>query len=114
MRLPVEPPPVVEVPEAPYTIGWRGAVSASPRVAPRTLPPMLIPAHGEAGGQGGGGTETPAAVPPQEERRHTPDRRQYCRRVQEQNTFLDTRGENDRRKGGRRADDPKSGVDLKV
>jgi len=115
MRLPVEPLPAAEPAEDLYAIRRRGPVPASGKVAPRTLPPLIIPPpRGQANEP-----EAPVEAAGQQaigsgKEREGEDRRRVCRRVVKAQVLLDTRSGEDRRRHARREDDPVTGVDKKV
>ena len=116
MKLPVEPLPPAEPADDLYAIRRRQPVPAPSRVAPRTLPPLIIPARhayvpeeDEAESEAGSGvTEQPG------ERREGEARRCLCRRITHAPGLLDTRSGEDRRHRARREDDLIIGVDKVV
>lgn len=116
MKLPVEPLPPAEPVDDLYAIRRRQPVPAPSRVAPRTLPPLIIPAqHAYVPEEeeaevvaGGRGTEQPG------ERREGEERRRLCRRITHVPALLDTRSGEDRRHRARREEDPIIGVDKEV
>jgi len=116
MKLPVEPLPAAEPADDLYAIRRRQPVPAAARVAPRTLPPLIIPAQHaympeEAEAESLAGT---AVAEQPGERREGEERRQLCRRITHVPALLDTRSGEDRRHRARREEDPIIGVDKKV
>jgi hypothetical protein len=116
MKLPVESLPPAEPADDLYAIRRRQPVPAPSRVAPRTLPPLIIPApHAHVPEEEEVDREAGIPVTWQPgERREGEDRRRLCRRITHVPALLDTRSGEDRRHRARREDDPIIGVDKEV
>lgn len=115
MKLPVEPLPPAEPAEDLYAIRRRQPVPAAARVAPRTLPPLVIPPRHAHIPEEESAEARDAHLPEEsEKRREGEERRQVCRRISNAPVLLDTRSGDDRRHRARREDDPIIGVDKEV
>jgi hypothetical protein len=115
MRLPVEPLPASEPAEDLYAIRRRGPVPLSSQVAPRTLPPLIVPPRVNHNPEPARAAEEAGPrAPAGSEEREGEDRRRVCRRVVKTIVLLDTRSGEDRRRHARREEDPVTGVDKKV